>query len=94
MFEVLSIYAFFLDLNAVSGSLVVGYATATSALTFVLLRSDWERLAKMMMDVNQSALGMEESEEGDEQAAGDNGLGFIDLDDFDDSADSDSEGFG
>jgi MATE family multidrug resistance protein len=90
----ISIYAFFLDLNAVSGSLVLGYATATSAMFFVLLRSDWERLANIMMDVNQSALGLEDSEEVDNQATGDQGLGFVDLDDFDDSADSDSEGFG
>lgn len=88
-----SIYAFFLDMNAVSGSLVVGYATASSALTFIVLRSDWERLADMMQEINQPPFDPD-SEEGPHKAAeGEGGLGFVDLDDFDDSADSDSDRF-
>lgn len=48
----ISIFAFFLDLNSVSGALVVGYATASCALTFIVLRSDWERLALVMKEMN------------------------------------------
>merc|ERR1712070_351565 len=35
------IFVFFLNLNAVAGSLLVGYSTAVCALTFIVLRSDW-----------------------------------------------------
>ncbi|KAG7342247.1 MATE efflux family protein [Nitzschia inconspicua] len=89
----LSIYVFFLDLNAVSGSLVVGYATATSALMFIVLRSDWERLADTMQEINQPPPVDLELEEGGVGEAEKVGLGFVNLDDFDDSDDSDSDGF-
>jgi hypothetical protein len=89
----ISIYTFYLDLNAVSGSMVVGYAISTSTLTFVLLKSDWERLASMMHDVNQSSLNTESEENGQDPAVTDPALGFVDLEDFDDSGDSDSDGF-
>jgi Na+-driven multidrug efflux pump len=90
-----SIYVFHLDLNAVSGSLVVGYATATSVLTFIVLRSDWDRLADTMQNMNQppgdppAPLEGGEVDRGEEEA----GLGFVDLEDFDDSDDSDSDRF-
>ena len=47
-----SIFGFFLDLNSVSGSLVVGYATASCTLAYVVLRSDWERLTTIMQEMN------------------------------------------
>lgn len=47
-----SIFGFSLDLNSVSGSLVVGYATASCTLAYVVLRSDWERLTRIMQDMN------------------------------------------
>merc|ERR1712224_587346 len=43
-----SIYIFNSDLNAMCGSLVVGYATACCALTVIVLRSDWDRLSRLM----------------------------------------------
>ena len=48
----ITIFVFFLDLNSVSGSLVVGYATALFALTSIVLRSDWARLAQLMQEMN------------------------------------------
>jgi hypothetical protein len=71
-----SIFGFFLDLNSVSGSLVVGYATASCALTFIVLRSDWERLARLMQEMNNPPV------EGD-------GLEY--LEDFDDGSSDDDE---
>lgn len=90
---IVSIYALFLNLNAVSGSLVVGYATATSALTCIVLRSDWVRLAATLQELNQSSIDPEFEEGADGAAQGQGGMGFVDLDDFDDSPDSDSDGF-
>ena len=91
----ISIYVFTLDLNAVSGSLVVGYATASCALMFVVLRSDWDRLVRLMRIMNKP-LGSStvEQERKEEMGATDDPIfGLVDLDDFDDSSD-DSDGFG
>ncbi len=93
---VISIYAFFLDLNAVSCSLVVGYATASCALTFIVARSDWDRLALLMQEMNLPfALAHTAAQGHDCQSAVDPILGLLNLDDFDDSSDdSDGIGFG
>eukprot|EP00934_Nitzschia_sp_Nitz4_P000334 Nitzschia sp. Nitz4//scaffold2_size372955//136626//139235//NITZ4_000401-RA/size372955-processed-gene-0.411-mRNA-1//1//CDS//3329546712//334//frame0 len=75
-------YVYELDLESVSGSLVVGYATASCILTYLVLRSDWVRLARVMQDMDAEKLPLEDDDEyGDP------------FDDFDDSSDS-SEGFG
>ena len=93
------IFVFQLDLNAVSGSLVVGYSTACCALTVLLLSSDWVRLSQMMQIMNQPPLT--NSKMVDENGAIGDGidpddpiLGLLDIDNFDDSDDSDSDGFG
>jgi hypothetical protein len=97
----ISIYVFRLDLNAVSGSLVVGYATACCALTVIVLTSDWDRLARLMQVMNQPPLLNSTIQNlVDKDVAGvddvnfdDRILGLVDLDNFDDS-DDDSDGFG
>ena len=73
------IFGFFLDLNAVSGSLVVGYSTASCALAYFVLRSDWERLSKLMGEINTTmdGAGLESLEDFD----------FSDGDDDDESSD-------
>merc|ERR1712003_489102 len=95
----ISIYVFVLDLNAVSGSLVVGYATACCALTVIVLRSDWDRLACLMQAMNQPPLINSTIQHlidknvpiSDNRNADDCILGLVDLDNFDDS-DDDSDG--
>lgn len=72
------IFAFLLDLSAVAGSLVVGYSTASCALTFVVLRSDWDHLAEAMQEMNFQPLM--------------DGSDFLDEED-DSSSDDDSDGF-
>ena len=47
-----TIFVFFLDLSSVGGSLVVGYATASCALTFIVIRTDWERLSRTMQEMD------------------------------------------
>jgi Na+-driven multidrug efflux pump len=71
------IFVFFLDLNSVAGALVVGYSTASCALTFIVLRSDWDLLAKAMQEMNFPP-GMDGSD-------------FFDDDDDDDDSSSSSE---
>lgn len=93
----ISIYVFFLDLNAVSGSLVVGYATASCALCFVVARSDWDRLVRLMQELNQPFAPPRSAPEGHDEGNADVDpiLGLVDLDDFDKSSDgSDGMGFG
>merc|ERR1712025_243957 len=97
----ISIYIFAYDLNAVSGSLVVGYATACCAFTVIVLRSDWDRLARLMQVMNQPPLVnpkiqhlISDDVGGDNEVnPNDHILGLVDLDNFDDS-DDDSDGFG
>lgn len=95
------IYVFRFDLNAVSGSLVVGYATACCALTVIVLRSDWDRLSQLMQVMNQPLLAIPTVQNmTNKKTAGDDDidpddpiLGLVDIDNFDDS-DDDSDGFG
>mmetsp|Transcript_6151 Transcript_6151/g.17474 ORF Transcript_6151/g.17474 Transcript_6151/m.17474 type:complete len:280 (+) Transcript_6151:2045-2884(+) len=97
------IYGFRLNLSAVSGSLVVGYATACSFLTIIVLKTDWQRVSRVMQIMNQApamnsgvpkVADSEVKAEGDEANALDPILGILDLDDFDDSDDDDSDSFG
>ena len=50
-----TIFVFFLDLSSISGCLIVGYFTASCVLTFVLIRSDWDRLSLLMQQMNNSS---------------------------------------
>lgn len=73
------IFAFFLDLSAVAGSLVVGYSTASCALTFIVLRSDWGLLAEAMQEMNFQPLmdGSDFFDEDDESSSDDDSDGFF-----------------
>jgi Na+-driven multidrug efflux pump len=84
-----TIFVLDMDLNGVSGSLVVGYATASSTLTFIVLRSDWERLSRIMQEMNRPKAELEHGSERDADAVDDHGDPFDD-----DSDDSSSAGFG
>lgn len=46
------VYAYNLDLRAVMASVVVGFATANLSLSYVFYRSDWERLARILQELN------------------------------------------
>ena len=73
----ISVLGFFLDLNSVSGSLVVGFSTASCVLSYVVLRSNWEELSKIMQEMNLSIDG--------------NCLGSIEGYDEDDFSDADDD---
>jgi Na+-driven multidrug efflux pump len=52
------IFVSHLDLNSIGGSLVVGYATASCALGYFVLHSDWSRLSKLMQEINAPCDGV------------------------------------
>lgn len=97
---VLIIFVWKMDVDALGGSLVIGYATASCALTFIVLKSDWDRLASTMHEMKMRD-GMlngggddpnnnNENNDVDEDNDDENGDPF----ESDDSDDSSSEGFG
>ena len=82
------------DVSALAGSLAVGYASASSALTYVVLRSDWIRISQSLLELNPTtshACGGGGGEDDDDDDYDHNLLDFLD-DDFD--ASDSSEGFG
>jgi len=46
------VYGFDLDLNSIMGSVTVGFATSVLALSYVFFRSDWERLSRILQELN------------------------------------------
>jgi Na+-driven multidrug efflux pump len=57
------VYSLTLDLNGVIASIIVGTKTASTALAYVVLRSDWERLSCIMQDTSSSIVDMDSHEE-------------------------------
>mmetsp|Transcript_6443 Transcript_6443/g.9360 ORF Transcript_6443/g.9360 Transcript_6443/m.9360 type:complete len:133 (-) Transcript_6443:82-480(-) len=73
------IFGFRLDLRSVMCCIIVGFATAGLTLAYVLFRSDWTRLSKILQELNALVEEDEEEEEDDEQES------YDDEDDDDDS---------
>ena len=61
-------YALTLDLKGMMAAVIIGFDTAGMALAYVLLRSDWLRLAQTMQDIN--AIVDADSEDGSESGEG------------------------
>jgi len=51
----ISVYGLMLDLRGMTASVCIGFLCASTALTYVLLQSDWERLAQKVADINAVA---------------------------------------
>jgi len=49
----LSVFLFEFDLKGVTAAVVVGYSLTGTCLTYVLLRSDWVRLAEHIVETNR-----------------------------------------
>mmetsp|Transcript_26954 Transcript_26954/g.39863 ORF Transcript_26954/g.39863 Transcript_26954/m.39863 type:complete len:863 (+) Transcript_26954:447-3035(+) len=62
----LCIHAWNMDLNAVLGSITTGLSTSVLLLGYIFFRSDWERLAKIMQELNALLDVSEEEEEDDD----------------------------
>ena len=48
----LSVYGLFLDLKGLTAAVCIGYCVASTALVFILLRSDWPALSQQLWDIN------------------------------------------
>ena len=46
------IYGLNLDLNSVMGAVTTGFATSVWALSYLFFRSDWDRLSRIMRELN------------------------------------------
>jgi MATE family multidrug resistance protein len=66
------VYAFKLDLSSLMGSVIVGFATAGLSLAYVLLRSDWERLATILQELNAMMEFESDSDESSDEESEDN----------------------
>lgn len=47
-------YVFRFDLRAITAAVVIGYAVTSTFLTYIVQRSDWERLSKIIIELNQA----------------------------------------
>jgi len=83
---VVTIFVFFLDLSSISGCLIVGYSTASCALTFIVIRSDWDRLANLMQQMNSPSEEEELGFEFDDSDDSSDGFGDMDSDNSDERA--------
>jgi Na+-driven multidrug efflux pump len=48
----LFVYGLNIDLQGLTAAVVIGYSTTGTLLSYVLLRSDWERLSKIVQELN------------------------------------------
>ena len=71
------IFVFFFSLDSISGCLIIGYSTASCALTFILLSSDWERLARLMHEMNSVPKTELDFEFDDDDDSSSDGFGFM-----------------
>lgn len=77
---IIVVFAFDLDINSVLASLIIGFATAGLALAYVLLRSDWDRLARILQELNammESDLESGESSHDGSASDGEEGMEVI-----------------
>lgn len=81
-----TIFVFFLDLSSISGCLIVGYSTASCVLTFVVIRSDWDRLAKLIQQMNNPSEKEELDFEFDDSDDSSDGFGDMDSDNSNEQA--------
>mmetsp|Transcript_26006 Transcript_26006/g.39834 ORF Transcript_26006/g.39834 Transcript_26006/m.39834 type:complete len:213 (-) Transcript_26006:399-1037(-) len=57
----ISVYGFYLDLQGVVSAIVIGHSSSSIALVYVLLRSDWKRLARMVVELSLANDGLDSS---------------------------------
>jgi len=82
---IIVIFGLRLDLTSVVGAVVIGYSTISAALAYVLIRSDWERLSKIILELNALTGEVYSSDEEDGSSSSSS------ESDSSDSDDSDSE---
>lgn len=64
---VLFAHGFNLDLESIMGSMIIGFATAGLCMAYVLFRSDWNRLAKILQELNAMMISDSDSDENSDE---------------------------
>ena len=67
-FAAIMTYALNINLQGITSAVVIGYSVTCTALVYVLLRSDWERISKHIVEINDDS--EEESSEDSHQSDG------------------------
>eukprot|EP00543_Licmophora_paradoxa_P007576 CAMPEP_0202453496 /NCGR_PEP_ID=MMETSP1360-20130828/11460_1 /ASSEMBLY_ACC=CAM_ASM_000848 /TAXON_ID=515479 /ORGANISM="Licmophora paradoxa, Strain CCMP2313" /LENGTH=743 /DNA_ID=CAMNT_0049072605 /DNA_START=9 /DNA_END=2240 /DNA_ORIENTATION=+ len=60
-------YGFNFDLQGIASAVVIGYSVNCTALFYIVLRSDWARLSKIIVEENEDEDSDSDDEEDDEQ---------------------------
>jgi MATE family multidrug resistance protein len=50
-------YGLNFDLKGITSAVVIGYSITNTALLYILVRSDWDRLSKIIVDMHDAAAG-------------------------------------
>lgn len=79
-------YVFFFDLKGITAAVVIGYACAGTVMSYIVLRSDWARLSKIIVELNQITGEVESSDsEGEEYSSSSSSSSSSSDDSSDDS---------
>ena len=74
------------NLKGLVGAVIVGYSTSTAMLMYILIRSDWQRLSKIVQELNSMTGEVDSSDSEDEEESASSASG----DDSDDDSSSSS----
>jgi len=55
-------YVFRFNLQGITSSVVIGYSVAMTVMSYIVLRSDWARLSKIIIDLNKITGGEDSSD--------------------------------
>ena len=83
-------YVFNIDLQGVTSAVVMGYSTAGTALSYVLLRSDWDGLSKIVQELNAITGEIDSSDSESDDGSSSSSSSDSSSDSSDDSSDDDS----
>jgi len=85
-----TIYVLRIDLRGLVGAVIMGYSTAGMMLSCVLLRSDWERISTIIMELN-AMTGEIDSSDSDSDGEGDDAASSSGASSSSSSSDSSSD---
>jgi len=79
------------DLKGITSAVVIGYAIAGTAMSYVILRSDWERLSRIVIELNKITGEVESSDSESDDDSSSSSSSSSDSSDSDDSSDDSSD---
>merc|ERR1711966_430381 len=67
--SVIAVIALNLNLKGLVGAVIAGYSTSSVILMYILLRSDWVRLSKIIQDLNAMTGEIDSSDDEDDESS-------------------------